>query len=368
MGTVIFIHGTGVREDSYKKSLSRVGEKLMAKRVDLTLIPCFWGEKFGANAGGKLRSIPDQDSSRSIEGLDDDDYNTGIWGLLYDDPLYELRVLGLQPKRVGAGAPNQLSPYQQLDGAVKKIKTEGELEGLLLACGLGQVWDEAVQAVVSSKDYISALKNASAATDDYRQAIARAFVAQAMLIIRDKQELRDDESPIRAQDRDRLIELLLEQLGGHRGALDWLAKQVIGRPATFFVRRKRAKYSESGYPAVGDILLYQARGESIRDLIREKIEEAKPPVILLAHSLGGIACVDLLILESLPEVKLLITAGSQSPLLYEIGALLSLASGDALPEHFPKHWLNLYDPRDFLGYLAHPVFPDHPVRKICTGK
>src|SRR5262249_28293759 len=87
-------------------------------------------------------------------------------------------------------------------------------------------------------------------------------------------------------------------------------------------------------------------------------------VILLAHSLGGIACVELLILESLPEVKILITAGSQSPLFYEIGALGSLKPGASLPDHFPRHWLNLYDPCDFLGYIAAPVFPTSPEREI----
>src|SRR5262249_4987580 len=241
------------------------------------------------------------------------------------------------------------SPYQQLDHGVKKIKIEGELEELLRTCGLDTVWSEAVQAVVSSKDFKSALNNAPAATDEYREAIARAFVAQAIWIVRNRRKLPDEESPVRAQDRDRLIELLLEQFGGHRSVRGWLAKQVIGRPGTFFIRRNRSEYSESAYQGVGDILLYQAHGESIQEFILEKIKAAKPPVILLAHSLGGIACVDLLILESLPEVKLLVTAGSQSPLFYEMGALSSLESRKPLPEHFPKHWLHIYDPSDFLG-------------------
>jgi hypothetical protein len=366
LGSVIFVHGTGVREDSYKKSISQIGKKLLAKRADLTLIPCFWGDKLGANAIGTLHSLPDADTPRSPENLTDENYDTGIWGLLYNDPLYELRILGLQPKQTdGALPPNQLSSYQQLDEAVKKIESEGELLELLRTSGLDAIWPEAIQAVISSKDYFSALNNAPAATDEYRQAIARALVGQSILIARDRWQTPDDESPISAQDRDRLTERLLEQLGTHRGALGWMAKQVIGWPATFFVRRNRAAYSEAAYPGFGDILLYQARGKAIRDLIREKVTEAKPPVILLAHSLGGIACVDLLIMESLPEVELLITAGSQSPLLYEIGALYSLERGNPLPGHFPKQWLNLYDPRDFLGYLAGPVFPKHPERTIA---
>ena len=365
MGSIIFVHGTGVREDSYKKSLSQIGKKLLAKRADLTLIPCFWGDLLGANAIGTLRSLPDTDASRSPESLTDEDYDVCIWGVLYDDPLYELRILGLQPKQTGGVLPpNQLSPYQQLDEAVKKIEIEGELGELLRSSGLDAIWPEAIQTVISSKDYFSALNNASAATDEYREAIARALVGQSILIARDRRQTPSNQSPINARDRDRLIELLLEQFGTHRGALGWMTKQVIGWPATFFVRRNRAAYSEAAYPGFGDILLYQARGQAIRDLIREKITEAKPPVVLLAHSLGGIACVDLLILESLPAVAVLITAGSQSPLLYEIGALYSLESGASLPEHFPKQWLNLYDPRDFLGYLARPVFPEHPERAI----
>src|SRR5262245_38383202 len=147
MGSIIFIHGTGVRKESYKNSLSRVGEKLLAKRADLAIVPCFWGEKFGASVAGKLRSVPPSDTSRSPDTLKDEDFDTGLWGVLYDDPLYELRVLGLQTKQTGgAAAPNQLSPYQQLDNGVKKIKIEGELKTLLSACGLDAVWSGAVQA------------------------------------------------------------------------------------------------------------------------------------------------------------------------------------------------------------------------------
>src|SRR5262245_5768544 len=162
MGSVIFVHGTSVREESFKQSLSKVGEKLLARRADMTLIPCFWGEKFGSNANGKLRSVPLESSTRSPDSLGDEDYDAGVWGLLYEDPLYELRVLSLQPKQVNVGAPNELSPYQQLTEAVKKIRIEGELEKALSDYGLRAIWDEAMQKVASSKDYLSALKNAPA--------------------------------------------------------------------------------------------------------------------------------------------------------------------------------------------------------------
>ena len=80
------------------------------------------------------------------------------------------------------------------------------------------------------------------------------------------------------------------------------------------------------------------------------------PVTLLAHSLGGIACVDALIEEPIPGVERLVTVGSQAPFFYEIDALAALPYGKPLPDQFPA-WLNIYDRRDFLSYIAAGVFP-----------
>jgi hypothetical protein len=63
----------------------------------------------------------------------------------------------------------------------------------------------------------------------------------------------------------------------------------------------------------------------------------------------------LLIERPLPQVKLLVTAGSQAPFLYEIGALCSLPFGKPLPPTFPA-WVNFYDCNDLLSYRAAPVF------------
>jgi hypothetical protein len=77
---------------------------------------------------------------------------------------------------------------------------------------------------------------------------------------------------------------------------------------------------------------------------------------VFAHELGGIACVDLLAMRPLPQVKGLVTVGSQAPYLHEIGALRGIRPGTTmLPPHFPR-WLNVYDPYDFLSYVAEGVF------------
>jgi pimeloyl-ACP methyl ester carboxylesterase len=135
--------------------------------------------------------------------------------------------------------------------------------------------------------------------------------------------------------------------------------------ATWHVRRKRGALTDSTYPATGDILLYQSRGARIRDFIRARIDElADQEVIVLAHSLGGIASFELLVEERPANVTHLITFGSQAPFLYEIGALSTLEPGAVLPTHFPA-WSNFYDLNDPLSYIGGGLFPgrvtDYPV-------
>jgi hypothetical protein len=113
-------------------------------------------------------------------------------------------------------------------------------------------------------------------------------------------------------------------------------------------------------PVAGDILLYQSRGQRIRDFIKLRIDEVfktSPPVFAVGHSLGGVALVELLIQQDLRDkVKLLVTVGSQAPLFYEIDALEVLRSSDPLPDHFPK-WINIYDHCDFLSFVGKKLFP-----------
>ncbi len=165
--------------------------------------------------------------------------------------------------------------------------------------------------------------------------------------------------------RNDVVELLATTLGdSSRYAVGDLTKSVmIGistHISTYYAKHNRGALTDKTSNAAGDILFYQARGEKIRAFIHEQIQAAQEPVVLLAHSLGGIMSVDLLIKENLPQVKLLITAGSQSPYFYEINALQSLpfenvSKNERLPAHFPA-WLNVYDRRDFLSYIGAGVF------------
>ena len=86
------------------------------------------------------------------------------------------------------------------------------------------------------------------------------------------------------------------------------------RGATRMLRAHRNGLSNVAALPIGDVLLYQSRGAEIRAFIRKKIEAAPEPVTVVAHSLGGIACVDLLAETGAPTIAQLVTAGSQAPL------------------------------------------------------
>jgi hypothetical protein len=48
--------------------------------------------------------------------------------------------------------------------------------------------------------------------------------------------------------------------------------------------------------------------------------------------------------------------GSPAPYLYTVDALPSLRYGQRLPAHFAKRWVNVYDRRDLLSFVAGRVF------------
>ncbi|QIG47202.1 hypothetical protein G5V57_05310 [Nordella sp. HKS 07] len=371
MTTLVFVHGTGVRRKAYDAALKEVQEAL-AGHERITLAECYWGD-LGSVLNKKGASIPEYDTTRAVADIGaadyatDEDYLIALWGKLYDDPLYELRLLSLRKSTDGEFSPGELPPGAQLAQRGREFQLTPDLRSKLAQGGIDQTFETARTAVTGTDVYQDALAAAPAGLAEHRGAIARALIAQSIV-----ETQQQDGVPRIASDaslRDVVEKLLIEELGGQEMGVvgDWLKRQLGGQAASvasWYVQRKRGAITDSAYPAAGDILLYQACGKTIRERIEERVQGASAPRVLLAHSLGGIASVDLLV-EKPCGIDLLVTVGSQAPFLYEIGALRSLAFGSPLPSHFPKKWLNIYDPRDFLSYVAECIFPgqveDHKV-------
>jgi hypothetical protein len=368
MDRVVFIHGTGVRQESYYRSLDTVGRALKDSRARAEVVPCRWGDDYGAKLLCEGKSIPNYATTRALDGSDTETDERTLWQLLYDDPLFELALLAAAPEPAAAGSAFGTNPAGiELMNMLPGYKPRQAVKANIEEAGVSSLFESALQTISRSRECHDALIAAPDALGPYRMAVARALVAQ--IITLERPQLGESPLAVNPIARDRLVDAIAQDLGGSDRALaGWILRTVarLGRRtgATNFLERRRGAITDPTWPAVADILLYEARGEKIREFIRDIVEAAGDSVVILAHSLGGVACVDILSEEPIPGVKLLITVGSQAPFFYEVGALPKLPFPDPLRPDFPD-WLNIYDPQDLLAYVGRDVFPgrvaDEPV-------
>ncbi|OKJ83420.1 hypothetical protein AMK32_17420 [Streptomyces sp. CB01883] len=368
MTTVLFVHGTGVREPGFSETLERVQQGFRSLRPEIRINSCYWGGSAGSVLHSNGISVPgyatgrDLPAARAVDERDGDlDADVEFWGLLYLDPLFELRLLASESAAPAELAPGARPPGEDISAAALTLTSDARLRGLLEEAGTGDDFAAAVAAVLTAPDCRRFLRDPAA--QDPAAVLARAFLAEAV------RRRTGQEGPAPALDgtaRDEAVVRITELLPGaagpgtHRGPVTRKVKRTAGRLALGLASaqavKRRSALTDAAHPAAGDVLLYLSRGAAIREAIAEAVRTAEPPVVLLAHSLGGIASLDLLVLRALPEVALLVTVGSQAPFLYELGALPSLEHGSPLPAHVPR-WLNVYDRRDLLSYLGAGVFP-----------
>ncbi|MFE9424771.1 hypothetical protein ACFYNO_17565 [Kitasatospora sp. NPDC006697] len=358
MVAVVFVHGTGVRAESYESSLALLRKGL--DRIDrgIGLHPCYWGDAHGVRPGMSSRTVP---GYRGKAALLPEDEEVLRWGLLYVDPLCELRELGAEAGgRTGRRVLGDGSgPELERRAAQLAADLPAELAGLLGGAGAVERFRGAVSTVLAgtreSADCRRALAGAGS-DGGCAQLLSSAVVAQFLT----EHQAAGEPLPWTVAERDHAVLLVGQALGADtRGGV----KRLAGTAAMYVVNRLvggwRDRITDGSASQVGDILHYAVRGAGLRTFIADRVSEVartEGPVVLFAHSLGGIAAVDLLVGQDFPAVAHLITAGSQASQLYGMNALPGLEFGRPLPPHFPR-WTNLYDRRDPLGFLAGQLFP-----------
>ncbi|WP_331753560.1 hypothetical protein OIA45_40720 (plasmid) [Streptomyces chartreusis] len=370
MTSVVLVHGTGVREDGYASLFDLVSGHLAKLNRDVKLVRCFWGDEHGArlhSGGSSLPSRPGE-ADAPASGPPAENVHLASWTLLDADPFAELRLLAEEDdRRAEKYVPRDETPADDLCPRLDTLASNSTV--LEIAAAHGLLSNEVAAAAQDVSDILATtLRETTSPLSTVRQVTARAVVA-AMLVSAD-QRWDAAGASVDGSAIDALLEVVLSALGEPGAALGIVSEvtRQVWLPfwrsaewsASWRVRRRRSELSRQAAPPIGDILRYQTRGEGLRLHISEVIKAAPAPVIVLAHSLGGVACVDLLATENhRNKVKALVTVGSQAPFLYELDALSSLSFGDALPSFFPQRWINVYDPRDPLAYVGARVFgPD----------
>jgi hypothetical protein len=365
---ILFVHGTGVRLVSYDLTLSLV-RRQAEKYLDLACVhQCLWGERWGAKLNQSGASVPtyaDQPASM-LSALDAEMIDQASWRMLSEDPLFELRLLqGLAAPRRELG-PRETPPGRISVQLLKNFQLSDARAAAFMAAlaetSLDTFWPVAYRTIADDPEVEQILLTANRDPREVSRALARALVSALV-----ECAMEGGHPGISGTRRTLLVALLIPSLGEQPLApFDWVTKPLLGLAkgiGTARGRRGRRVLTDSASFLAGDIILYQVRGEQIRGFIAKCIRDLDKEVVVLAHSLGGIAAVDVLVQNDLSDrVRALITVGCQAPYFYEIDALVSLRFGQQLPSHFPRKWLNIWDPNDFLSFLAAGIFTSNAVK------
>jgi hypothetical protein len=158
------------------------------------------------------------------------------------------------------------------------------------------------------------------------------------------------------------------------------------RPADNVFLKARAPMHRMLTTFLGDVFVYFHQRETSRKLIADTIladlhkavansSSTGEPLIVVAHSMGGIILYDLLtsVLTNV-TVDVLVTVGSQIAVMEELK--LFTASDPSVPDSTRKEvprpsnvkrWLNVFDTTDILGFAASGVFSGVEDYVFATG-
>jgi hypothetical protein len=366
-GSLVFVHGTGVRAAGWATLWGRVRDYAgIAGITGVKLVGCDWFRELGVPVDLVPDTLPSEAVTRSLTGLalSEEELAAAAWAILLDDPLFELR-LAAQAAPAGAASGVVVGGLRQDQEALRLVQQiAAGADGLDLA-GMGIEAGEiaaAATAVAASPELGGAARARGAADPDFLVAVSRAVVARALAPHRADEPGSGPPALLDGARRERLVDSVRAALGKvtTRNILtDWIKEKATGfilQKGTRLAEDRRLGLMGASTPGVGDVLYYQRRGGAILDFLAGKLAGLPRPVVAVGHSLGGIMLVDLLSRPNAPPVDLLVTAGSQAPFLYALDALEGIRRGQAAPVPFTP-WLNFYNRQDFLSFCAARVFP-----------
>ena len=339
---LLFVHGTGVRKVAYDDSIAKIQQRLIKSELDLDLVECRWGEALGPRLDYGL-SIPRYQESGGKAELSESEV---LWNIVLHDPVAEICQLTKakrQPAPPGSDYREAVRVRHAalVDASLPQV-TEHGLDDLL-ANAVASVQRDYLQYLAQVGGYLP--------QEDLGQVLARATVARVYRLAPKKNR----DLPGR-EGRMAMISAVMAKIVGETRGVGGILTKPFAHIATLAITAFRGSVTHWAHAMLGDILSYQARGVEIRNFIAEQIKAlADDKVIVFAHSLGGIASLEMLIEHRPNNVELLVTFGSQAPLLYELGALAKLPPNSALPDEVP-FWMNFYDLNDPLSYQAEDLF------------
>lgn len=348
MPSIVFVHGIGVRDEAYPGVWPHLRDALRRTHPTTPAAFCFWGGEHGA----RLDPTPPPAPA---------DPRAELWAAWFEDPAWALAALRERAAHDVSPVP---APGRVQPGTLLRERLLGlrDAKNVLDEPELDEHLGDAVRDLLAMPVVDDCLSRADALGPELPVALARALVVLAVT------RAGGAEPPVLAPGTlDRLDAILVTALGGRpMASFSWLwrlAERLIRPPAraglypvSWALAMTREPLLRRVTPYLGDVLVYLSRGDAIRDSIVRAVAGQPGEVHLIAHSLGGIACFDLLAQGRLPSVRTLVTVGTQIAYLHRIDALPGLRRGSPLPRM--PHWINVHDRQDQLSFPAEPEFGD----------
>lgn len=352
-GTLVFVHGTGTREAGYTLILERVknGSADYLSKVSVVGVPWY---KLRTDYPGLVDAALPVSGARGLAGTPPDT-SVEAWQKLTEDPLFELRLIETWlPKPVSSGGIGAPNPAQQITSQVTNISTASKPLG-----GFSPEELQAAAQVVGGSEVLREASGRVEPTDipSLLEVVSRAVVASMFAVHRNDAPGTQPEAMLLWDKRDALVDAIYEELaGGLRGIKSWFLEQ-LAKLGTGQARRHRGGLTDLSVGFFSDVFFYERRGSGIRAMIDEELRAAPRPIVVIGHSLGGIAAVDLLSAPKPPAIDLLVTVGCQAPLLFAMNALDSLQPPDQNRVPVPR-WVNVFDRNDLISFRASEIFTD----------
>lgn len=377
-GTLFFVHGTGVRREGYGHALELVEAGLLANDLaGFTVVGCQWGDTIGDRFDEHWRELvartlpPETTPTMEPDAPPTEaEVETSSWEELLRDPLLELRLVLLASPPPAAEATGDVpsatrGAARDLADIVDEIARhppsvdESGLTSAELAA--------AARTIVASDELTTDGYGTVPVTDrGIIRIVAQAVVALALARHRFDAPGTEPRAAIDSTARDAVVAAIERTLlpgedafavqGGFEGRI----RRFVQNRGTAFVRERRLQLMQDyAAPFLADVAFYLRHGETFRDYVSAQLKDLEQPVVAVGHSLGGVILVDLLSQDNETEIELLVTAGTQAPLLYALRALEHLTPDDPGSTPFTP-WLNFYNPNDFLSFCAKPLFADTP--------
>jgi hypothetical protein len=362
--TLYFVHGTGVRDVSGSVAAIRERAERLLGWGPEQVKPILWGTAVGPKDLDLAPVLPPQVGTRSLTEPEEVNAAAALWEVLLADPGAELRALseasatpGLQDQ-LNIGDPALAPPGAAAQNALLALVVAPEA---ISAAGVTQAQIQAAAGELAQSGLVA---KAGARSRDSAGSLVDAAARAVVAITLCNAPQAGTEALYDAAARDGLVRAVADAIDpdAERG-LKELGKSLLARLGTRIAVTKRAQFMEPLGDFIRDVAFYLQHGEKIRDYIAGELgqHDTDGPVVLLGHSLGGIACVDLLAAStaarpSALRVDLLMTVGSQAPLLYLLDSLHSLSP--TTPNNPPpfQPWLNIYNVNDLLSFCAKRVF------------